>query len=102
MLFPDTYAVNAAGHMSVGGSDLGEVAREFGTPLYIYDEATLRNRLREYCDTLQAAYPGPTLVLYAAKAFLSIEMARLVADEGAGLDLVSGGELHLADRARFP
>lgn len=102
MLLPDTYEVNPEGHMSVGGCDLGQVAREFGTPLYVYDEATLRGRLREYCDTLQAAYPGPTLVLYAGKAFLSVEIAKLVAEEGAGLDVVSGGELYLAQRAGFP
>jgi diaminopimelate decarboxylase len=102
MLLPDTYGVNAAGHMTVGGCDLQDLAREFGTPLYVYDEATLRARLREFADTLESAYPGESLVLYAAKAFLTIQVARLVAEEGAGLDLVSGGELHLAERAGFP
>jgi diaminopimelate decarboxylase len=102
MLFPDTYEVNAAGHMAVGGCDLTEVAAEFGTPLYVYDEATLRGRLAEYREGLRAAYPGESLVLYAGKAFLSMEIARLVAEEGCGLDLVSGGELYLAQKAGFP
>jgi diaminopimelate decarboxylase len=102
MLFPDTYEVNAAGRMTVGGCDLRELAERFGTPLYVYDESTLRGRIAEYRDTLAAAYPGEGLVLYAGKAFLTVQMAKLVAEEGAGLDLVSGGELHLAERAEFP
>jgi diaminopimelate decarboxylase len=102
MLLPDTYEVNAAGHMSVAGCDLGELAARFGTPLYVYDEATIRSRLGEYRDGLKSAYPGDSMVLYAGKAFLSLEIAKLVAEEGAGLDLVSGGELHLAKRAGFP
>ncbi|MEA2683537.1 MAG: diaminopimelate decarboxylase [Chloroflexota bacterium] len=102
MLFPDTYEVNAAGHMSVGGCDLEDLAREFGTPLYVYDEATMRGRIAEFRDTLKAAYPGDSLVLYAGKAFLTKQVANLVADEGAGLDLVSGGELYLAEQAGFP
>jgi len=102
MLLPDTYAVNARGHAEVGGCDLVDLAAEFGTPLYVYDEATLRNRLREYRDSLARLYPGESLVLYAAKAFYGLAMARLVADEGCGLDVVSGGELFLAARAGFP
>jgi diaminopimelate decarboxylase len=102
MLFPDTYEVNAAGHMAVGGCDLGQLATEFGTPLYVYDEATFRARIAEYREGLAAVYPGETLVLYSGKAFLSMEIARLVADAGAGMDLVSGGELYLAHKAGFP
>ena len=102
MLFPDTYTVSAAGRMEVGGCDLGDLASEFGTPLYVYDEATLRGRIGEYRDTLRRAYPAESLVLYAGKAFLTVQVAQLVAEEGAGLDLVSGGELHLAERAGFP
>ena len=102
MLFPDTYEVNAAGHMAVGGCDLGDLAREFGTPLYVYDEATLRGRIGEYRDALQRTYGAESLVLYAGKAFLSIAMAKLVEEEDAGLDLVSGGELYLAEKAGFP
>jgi diaminopimelate decarboxylase len=102
MLFPDTYEVNAAGRMSVGGCDLAELAGQFGTPLYVYDEATLRQRIGEYRDTLRQMYLGESLVLYAGKAFLSIAMAKLVEEEGAGLDVASGGELYLAEKAGFP
>ena len=102
MLFPDTYLVNPAGRMSVGGCDLQDLAREYGTPLYVYDEATMRGRIAEFRDTLKSTYPGESLVLYAGKAFLTKQVAALVADEGAGLDLVSGGELYLAEKAGFP
>lgn len=102
MLFPDTYSVNAAGRMSVGGCDLSDLAQEYGTPLYVYDEATLRGRIAEFRDTLKSTYPGESLLLYAGKAFLTKQVAKLVAEEGAGLDLVSGGELYLAKQAGFP
>jgi diaminopimelate decarboxylase len=102
MLFPDTYEVNAAGRMSVGGCDLAELAGQFGTPLYVYDETTLRARIAEYRDTMRQMYPGDSLLLYAGKAFLSIAVAKLVEEEGAGLDVVSGGELYLAEKAAFP
>ena len=102
MLLPQTYRVNEAGHMEIGGCDLLQLAREYGTPLYVYDEDTIRGRLREYRDALRATYPGASQVLYAGKAFLTLQVARLVEAEGCGLDLVSGGELHLATRAGFP
>ena len=92
MLFPVTYRVNAAGHMEVGGCDLVELAREHGTPLYVYDEATVRQRASEY----MAAMGSAGEVLYSAKAFASPRFLRIVAEEGLGLDVVSAGELHLA------
>ena len=98
MLFPVTYRVNAAGRMEVGGCDLVELARSHGTPLYVYDEATVRQRAREYVDALAAAGQ----VLYSAKAFASPRFLRLVAEEGLGLDVVSAGELHLALKSDFP
>ena len=102
VLFPDTYEVNAAGRMSVGGCDLADLAAEYGTPLYVYDEQTMRARIAEFRDTLRSTYPGESLVLYAGKAFLTKQVAQLVAEEQAGLDLVSGGELYLAQQAGFP
>ena len=98
MLFPVTYRVNAAGHMEVGGCDLLELAREHGTPLYVYDEATVRQRASEYV----AAMGGAGQVLYSAKAFASPRFLRVVAEEGLGLDVVSAGELHLALKSGFP
>jgi diaminopimelate decarboxylase len=98
LLFPVTYRVNAAGHMEVGGCDLVELARTHGTPLYVYDEATVRQRASEY----MAAMAGAGQVLYSAKAFASPQFLRVVAEEGLGLDVVSAGELHIALKSGFP
>ena len=98
MLFPVTYRVNAAGHMDVGGCDLVELARAHGTPLYVYDEATVRQRASEY----MAAMGSAGQVLYSAKAFASPQFLRVVAEEGLGLDVVSAGELHVAMKSGFP
>ncbi len=92
MLFPVTYRVDAAGHMEVGGCDLVELARKHGTPLYVYDEATVRQRASEYV----AAMGSAGQVLYSAKAFASPRFLRVVEEEGLGLDVVSAGELNLA------
>jgi diaminopimelate decarboxylase len=98
LLFPVSYRVNAAGHMEIGGCDLIELAREHGTPLYVYDEATVRRRSAEYVAAMGAAGQ----VLYSAKAFASPQFLRIVAEEGLGLDVVSEGELHLALKSGFP
>ena len=98
MLYPVTYRVNAAGHMEVGGCDLVQLARDHGTPLYVYDEATVRQRSSEYV----AAMGRGGQVLYSAKAFASPHFLRVVAEEGLGLDVVSAGELDLALRSDFP
>src|SRR6202165_4038166 len=84
--------------MEVGGCDLLELAREHGTPLYVYDEATVRQRASEFVAAM-----GPAgQVLYSAKAFASPQFLRVVAEEGLGLDVVSAGELHLALKSGFP
>jgi len=98
LLFPVTYRVNGAGRMEVGGCDLVELARVHGTPLYVYDEATVRQRASEYV----ASMDGAGQVLYSAKAFASPRFLRVVAEEGLGLDVVSAGELHLALKSGFP
>jgi diaminopimelate decarboxylase len=98
VLYPVTYRVNAAGHMEVGGCDLVELARAHGTPLYVYDEATVRQRAAEY----MAAMGSGGTVLYSAKAFASPQFLRVVAEEGLGLDVVSAGELNLALKSGFP
>jgi len=84
--------------MEVGGCDLVEIARRHGTPLYVYDEATVRQRAAEY----MAAMDGAGQVLYSAKAFASPQFLRVIAEEGLGLDVVSAGELHLALKSGFP
>ena len=84
--------------MEVGGCDLTELARAQGTPLYVYDEATVRQRSSEYMAAMGAAGE----VLYSAKAFASPQFLRVIADEGLGLDVVSAGELHVALKSGFP
>lgn len=93
-----TYRVNAAGNMEVGGCDLVELARRHGTPLYVYDEATIRQRASEFVGAMN----GCGQVLYSAKAFASPQFLRIVAEEGLGLDVVSAGELHVALKSDFP
>jgi diaminopimelate decarboxylase len=89
-LLPRSAAIDADGRCRVGGIALDDLAAEFGTPLYVYDEAELRARCREYV----AAFAGG--VAYASKAFLCVAMARLVTSEGLSLDVATGGELALA------
>src|SRR5438105_6234305 len=84
--------------MEVGGCDLVGIARRHGTPLYVYDEATVRQRAAEY----MSAMDGAGQVLYSAKAFASPQFLRVIAEEGLGLDVVSAGELHLALKSGFP
>ncbi|MDQ6771546.1 MAG: diaminopimelate decarboxylase [Candidatus Dormibacteraeota bacterium] len=98
MLLPVTYRVNERGRADVGGCDLVALAQEFGTPLYVYDEATVRDSCRAYV----AAMAGRGEVMYSAKAFASPGFLRVVASEGLGLDVVSEGELHLALASGYP
>ena len=101
MLLPDTAERDAAGRLRIGGCDVAELAERHGTPLYVYDEATLRARLRAYRRAVDA-WPAGGEVLYSAKAFFGLAMAQLVVEEGCGVDVVSGGELELAMRGGVP
>ena len=100
-IFPDTTAVRG-GHLTIGGCDLVELAERYGTPLYIYDEASVLARARGYRDALRAAYPAASTVCYASKAYSAPWILSLLAEEELGLDVVSGGELFFGLRARFP
>ncbi len=101
MLWPVTTRRDEAGRLVVGGLALADLADEFGTPLYVYDEATLRERCAAYRAAFAARYPRPRVV-YAGKAYLSAALLAIVAEEGLDLDVVSGGELAFAARAGFP
>jgi diaminopimelate decarboxylase len=96
-LLSDTAAVGADGWLTVGGCSIRDLAVEFGTPLFVYDEEHIRSRCREAV----AAF-GPGRAVYASKAFLCRAMARLVYDEGMRLDVATGGELHIALAAGVP
>ncbi|MCL6451270.1 MAG: diaminopimelate decarboxylase [Acetobacteraceae bacterium] len=84
-----------------GGCDTTHLARRYGTPLYLLDEDMVRERCRAYRRGLEAHYPGPSRVVYAAKALLTADLCRLVAQEGLWLDATSGGELTLARASGF-
>jgi hypothetical protein len=90
-VLPDT-AVVEAGRLCVGGTALSDLACEHGTPLYVYDEATLRARARAYRDAL-AGYPGSARAVYACKANATVGLLRVLVEEGMGMDVASEGEV---------
>ncbi len=94
-LFPFTAGVNERDRLAIGGCDTAELADEFGTPLLVFDDATLRGMCRGFVDAFGSRYPN-SRILYASKAFVNAAIARIVAEEGLGLDVVSGGELAVA------
>lgn len=100
-ILPDTAKVGNEGHLIIGGCDVVDLAGEFGTPLYVFDETTLRNKCREYRKEFTERYPD-TLVIYACKAFLNRALAQIFMQEELGLDAVSGGELYIAQSVDFP
>jgi len=101
-LFPESARVTAANTISIGDCDLVELAARYGTPLYLYDTQTILARARAYREALRTSYPGRATVCYAAKAYVAPWLLKLLAPEGLGLDVVSGGELHVATVADFP
>jgi diaminopimelate decarboxylase len=96
-VLPQTARLRSDGHLEIGGADVVALADEFGTPLFVMCEETFRTRARQY----RAAYPDAD-VYFASKAFVCLEMARMVAQEDLGLDVASGGELYTALKAGFP
>ena len=94
--------VNERGHLEIGGCDCVELAKEFGTPLYVFDELLIRENCRRYKKAFAQNYPAEAKVCYAGKAFLTLAMCRLVDEEGLWLDVASGGELFTALQAKFP
>jgi diaminopimelate decarboxylase len=96
-LLSDNAIVGSDGNLSVGGCSIAEIAAEYGTPVFVYDEAHLRAR----CQQAVAAF-GHQQVVYATKAFLCRAMARLVYEEGLLLDVASGGELAVVLAAGVP
>ena len=87
--------------MVIGGCDVVELVEEFGSPLYVYDEATIRSGCQSYLGALHNSYPNSS-ALYAGKAYLDPTLLRLIREEGLGLDAVSGGEIKCAAAAGFP
>jgi len=100
-VYPLGTKVNRAGHLVIGGYDTTDLATRFGTPLYVYDEYTLRSKINEFKQEFGKRYPD-LLIIYASKAFINGAMALIMNEEGLGLDVVSEGELGIAKSVKFP
>jgi diaminopimelate decarboxylase len=101
MMLLGTQRLNPRGHLEIGGVDVTRLAAEFGTPLYVLDEAAFRGRCRDYLAAFQSRWPQVG-VSFAGKAFLCAGICRIIQQEGLSLDVASGGELYTAQRAGFP
>src|SRR5688572_25542025 len=100
-VYPIGSRVNEAGRLEIGGCDVVELAREFGTPAYVYAEDDIRARARQYVEAFRAR-TDRFEVVYASKAFPCTAAYRLMVEEGLACDVASGGELHLALKGGFP
>lgn len=98
-LLPLTAKINSEDHLEIGGCDVTELIEQFGSPLYILDEETLRTSASQYREALNRYYPGESLVLYASKAWNCLAICAICGSEGLGIDVVSGGELYTAIQA---
>lgn len=94
-LFPRNAAVDNEGHLTFGPHRASALAAQFGTPLYLYDVATIRHQIEAYRGAL-AGYSGPSRLTYASKAFQCTALAQLMAEAGVGLDVASAGEIFMA------
>ena len=102
MILHPSFDINQRGHLTVGGMDTVELAKKHGTPLYLIDENALRERCRTYRRAAIECFGEDALPLYASKALCFTEIYRIAAEEGMGIDCVSGGELYTAKKAGFP
>lgn len=99
-VFPTGSRLNEAGRLEVGGCDVVELAREFGTPAYVYAEDDIRGRARAFVDAFRSRTDRFEIV-YASKAFPCTAAYRILAEEGLSCDVASGGELYLALKGGF-
>jgi diaminopimelate decarboxylase len=96
-----TQGINEKGHLEIGGCDAVELARRFGTPLYVMDEADIRRRCREFRRAFETRH-ADCAIAFAAKAFLNLAMCRIADQEGLWMDVASDGEVRTAATAGFP
>ncbi len=102
MILHKHFDVNEKGHLTIGGMDAVELAQRFGTPAYVLDESVIRANCREYLNAARREFGEDALPLYASKALCFTGIYKLAAEEGMGIDCVSGGELFTARQAGFP
>ena len=100
-IFPISTTVNDKDHLAIGGCDLVDLVAEFGTPLYVFDEATLKAQANAFNGAFKSRH-ADSKILYASKAFINIGLARMLSANGVGFDIVSGGELAILRAADVP
>ena len=100
-LLPITAGLNDDGGLTIGGCGVRELVAEYGSPLYIYDEATLRGMCRDFVGSFKSEYEN-SHVAYSSKAFANPAIAKIIDEEGMNMDIVTGGELAVAMAADFP
>lgn len=98
----DNVSVNEKGHLTFAGLDTVELAEKYGTPLYLMDENRIRERVRIYKNAMQKYFPKNSVPEFASKAFSTKQIYRIMAEEGADIDVVSCGEIYTAFSAGFP
>ncbi len=93
---------NKNGELCFGGYELTPLVKKYGSPIYLYDEARIRERCRTYLDAVSSAFNGRGRVLYASKAASFKRLYEIMREEGMGIDVVSCGEIHTANLAGYP
>src|SRR6266550_1730100 len=102
-LLPDSSTISQDGVLHIARHSIPALAQTYGTPLYLYDRSTIINACKQYFRAFETYYrASPVRILYASKAYLSPLIAQMMAEQGMGLDVVSGGELLVARQANFP
>ncbi len=101
MLLPYTAKVNSINHLEIGGCDVVSLVSQYGTPLFIYDEKTIRDICREYRSSFEKREKNVEII-YASKAFICQAICRIMKEEGISLDVSSGGEIYNARSVDFP
>ncbi len=101
-IYSPCLSINKMGHLDISGCDCTQLARQYGTPLYVMSEDEIRRVCRSYAESFQKYYHGNGKPIYASKAFCCKEMCRIVFSEGLDIEVVSGGELYTALQAGIP
>ncbi len=102
MFISESLGVNELGHLTFGEHDTVDLAKKYGTPVYLLDEEHIRNNCRRFVNSMEENYGGNGRVIYASKAFSCKAMYKLINEENMGIDVVSGGEIYTALKAGFP
>jgi diaminopimelate decarboxylase len=98
----DNVSINDRGHLTFAGLDTVELAKKYGTPLYLMDENKIREHVRSYKTAMEKYFPKGSVPEFASKAFCAKQIYRIMAEEGIDVDVVSAGEIYTALKAGFP